>query len=79
MENWDPMNPSKHDMAVLGHLLFVTFFALGAKGQQEALRRLTMNLKITKQFEKKYQISLKSSRHLLKFVKKYDFQMGAFL
>ena len=48
MENWDPMNHLKHDMAVLGHLLFVAFLALGAKGQQEALRRLTMNLKITK-------------------------------
>ena len=56
MENWDPMKDSKHDMAVSGHLLFVTFFALGAKGQQEALPRLTVNPKTTKKYKKSIKV-----------------------
>ena len=52
MENGDPMNYSKHCMAVFGSLFFVTFSALGAKGYEEALPRLTVNPKSIKKYRK---------------------------
>ena len=49
---WDTIKGSKRVLAVLGHLVFITFSVSGAKGQQEALPRLTMNPKTTKKYQK---------------------------
>ena len=49
---WTTQNWLKRSVAVLGSIFFVTFSALGAKGYEEALPRLTVNPKSTKKYRK---------------------------
>jgi len=57
-------------MAVLGHFPYVTFLALGVKGQQEVLSRLTVNQKNTENYQT-YKICMNNYENLLKCFKKY--------
>ena len=52
MESGYPLNWLKRSVAVLGSIFFVTFSALGAKGYEEALPRLTVKPKGTKKYRK---------------------------